>query len=326
MRILVINAGSSTVKLSLFDANDQKLLASETHETQDASSALDAFLSSFPGQVDLVGHRFVHGGTRFVQPVRITPGVVDELKQLSDLAPLHNPASLRSLDAAWRRFPSAPHVAVFDTAFFSALPKRAYVYPAPYDWYSQWGIRRFGFHGINHEYCAARAGQLAKPRHLIVCHLGSGCSATAIRNGRPIATTMGFTPVEGLMMATRSGSIDPGIVFHLARERRMTFDQIEQALNHESGLLGISGVSADYREVEKAANAGNSRAILAREIFEDRVVSVIGGLAALLGGVDALVFTGGTGEHRADLRSRVCDRLRWMSLELDQLRNQKCTP
>jgi acetate kinase len=239
---------------------------------------------------------------------------------------LHNPPALQALEEARKNFPQAAHVAVFDTAFFRNLPERAFIYPVPYRWFTDWGIRRFGFHGINHEYCTRRATEMTSVSRLIICHLGSGCSATAVHNGQPVATTMGFTPMEGLMMGTRAGSIDSGILIYLAKQRGLTIAQLEHALNQDSGLLGISGCSSDYREMEKAAAEGNPRAKLASLLFEDRVVSTIGSLAALLGGVDALIFTAGTGEHRARLRAAVCDRLRWMGVELDRDRNASAAP
>ena len=312
MSILAVNSGSSSLKVSLFDREAKALVRQGSD------------LASFAGEgVSVVGHRFVHGGSRFRAPVVIGKGVWAELKELSALAPLHNPPALKTYEEARGNFPEARHVAVFDTAFFSDLPERAFVYPVPYAWYEQWGIRRYGFHGINHEYCA---GQAAFARRLVICHLGSGCSASAILDGRPMATSMGFTPLEGLVMATRSGSIDPGIFFHVMRTRGLSVDQLEHALNKESGLLGVSGVSSDYREVEKAAAAGNQRARLALEIYRDAIVSVIGAYAALLGGLNALVFTGGVGENRALFRAAVCEHLGWIGLQLDAAANDNCTP
>ena len=310
MSILVVNSGSSSLKVNLFDYEAKELLRQ--------GSDLASFARE---QVAVVGHRFVHGGSRFRKPVVIDKSVWAELKELSALAPLHNPPALKAFEEARAIFPNARHVGVFDTAFFSDLPERAFVYPVPYAWYEQWGIRRYGFHGINHEYCAQQA---AFARRLVICHLGSGCSTSAILDGKPIATSMGFTPMEGLVMATRSGSIDPGILFHAIRTRGLSPDEVERALNKESGLLGVSGVSSDYREVEKAAGDGNRRSRLALDIYTDAIVSNVGAYAGLLGGLDALIFTGGVGENRASLRAAVCERLSWMNLHLDNSLNENC--
>ncbi len=312
MTILVVNSGSSSLKLSLFDATANELVRTGRE------------LRDFVGEkVTLVGHRFVHGGSRFRKPVAINKQVWSELKEISGLAPLHNPRALKIYEDAHALFPDVTHVGVFDTAFFSDLPERAFIYPAPYEWYAKWSVRRYGFHGISHEYCARQA---AFARRLVICHLGSGCSASAIRDGKPIATSMGFTPLEGLVMATRSGSIDPGILFHVMRTHSLSIDDVEHALNKQSGLLGVSGVSADYREVEKAAAAGNHRAQLALDIYGDAIVAVIGAYAALLGGLDAIVFTGGVGENQAPLRASVGKRLAWMGLEIDCQANDACKP
>lgn len=323
MSILVVNAGSRTLKLSLFDGEAKELLSGASYESEKAS--LSEFASKAP--IEVVGHRFVHGGTKFRSPGQINEKVISELKEVSQLAPLHNPPSLKALQQAREAFPEAVHVAVFDTAFFSDLPERAVIYPLPYEWSQRWGIRRFGFHGINHQYCAMRAVEMVpSASRLIICHLGGGCSASAIRDGKPIATTMGFTPMEGLMMSTRSGSIDPGIMIHLVKKSGLTIEQIERSLNYESGLLGVSGVSADYRQIEDAAAKGNARAKLALDLFEDRVLSAIGSLSALLGGVDAIAFTGGIGENRAPLRSAVCRRLSWLGVQIDSERNEHGPP
>jgi acetate kinase len=241
------------------------------------------------------------------------------------LAPLHNPPALEALKLAEEALPGVPHVAVFDTAFFSRLPPVACIYPLPYEWYLQWGVRRFGFHGISHSYCADRASQmLGRNPHLVICHLGNGCSASAVKDGKAIATTMGFTPMEGLMMGTRAGSVDPGLLLYLQRHRGLTVEQLDQALNMDSGLLGVSGVSSDYREVEAAARQGNGRARLALEMFADRVRSTIGALTATLGGIDALIFTAGIGEHSSSLRAAACAGLDCLGVRLDSDRNAAC--
>ena len=217
-------------------------------------------------------------------------------------------------------------MAAFDTAFFSDLPRRAHVYPVPWEWRSEWGIRRFGFHGLSHEYAALRAAELtdgraAAPLRIVSCHLGQGCSAAAVSGRRPVATTMGFTPLEGLMMGTRSGSVDPGILPHVLRAAGWTAERLEDALNRESGLLGVSGVSSDFRKVEEAAGSGNPRARLALDLYADRVRDAIASLAATLGGLDVLLFTGGVGEHSASLRSAACASLGFMGVTLDSDRN-----
>lgn len=274
-----------------------------------------------------VGHRVVHGGTKFRASTVIDPGTRAAMRELAELAPLHSPPALEIIDCAGAELPGVPQIAVFDTAFFLDLPPWAYVYPLPYDWFTEWGIRRFGFHGLSHDYCARRTAELEPRReglNLISCHLGNGCSATAVRDGKAVATTMGFTPLEGLMMGTRSGSIDPGILVYLARRKGFTADDIDDALNRQSGLLGVSGLSADFREVESAARQGNERAKLAFDICVDRVRASIGSLAVTLGSVDALIFTGGVGENSAGLRTAVCDGLQCLGIHLDRARNDAC--
>ena len=222
------------------------------------------------------------------------------------------------------------YVAVFDTAFFAYLRPDAYVYPLPYEWYTDWGVRRFGFHGISHAYCAGRAAELlggdAAKIRLVICHLGNGCSAAAVRGGVALDTTMGYTPMEGLMMGTRSGSVDPGILLHVQRRHGLDPERLDDALNHRSGLLGVSGVSSDYRQVEAAAVRGDERARLALAIYARRVRSAVGGLAVGMGGIDALVFTAGVGEHSAVLRSAACEGLECLGLRLDPERNATCKP
>ena len=286
------------------------------------------------GAIRAVGHRVVHGGTAFRQSVRLDATVEEAIRRAAELAPLHNPPALAALDAAHRLFPDMPHVAAFDTAFFASLEPRAHVYPLPYRWYEDWGIRRFGFHGLSHAYCAGRAAEMlseesaatAGELRIIVLHLGNGCSAAAIRGSEPVATTMGFTPLEGLMMGTRSGSVDPGILVHLIRKHSLDAETLDQALQHESGLLGVSGLSGDYREVERAAREGNERARLALTIYADRIRATVGALAVTLGGVDALVFTAGVGEHARELRGSVCDGLEALGIRLDAGRNAREAP
>lgn len=295
-------------------------------ETEDPPGALERGLASFDlAGVRAVGHRVVHGGELYRRSVEIDADVATALEGLAGLAPLHNPPAIATIVRARKLLPNAPHVAVFDTGFFAELPPRAYVYPLPYEWHADWGVRRFGFHGISHAYCANRAqellGEARKDLRVVVCHLGQGCSASAVRGGKARATTMGFTPMEGLMMASRSGSVDPGILLHVLR-RGVGVEELDAALNRRSGLLGVSGVSSDYRKVEAAARQGNERARLALEIYADRVRETVGGLAATLGGLDAIVFTAGVGENSASLRASVCEGLEFIGLNLDRARNE----
>ncbi len=261
--------------------------------------------------IEVVGHRVVHGGSEFPDSVLIDHGVKEDMARLAELAPLHNPPALAAICAAEAALPDAAQVAVFDTAFYAHLPPKAYIYPVPYEWHVNWGVRRFGFHGISHQYCARRAADmlgrdLAQLR-IVSCHLGGGCSATAVRGGVAIATTMGFTPMEGLMMGTRAGSVDPGILIYLLRSHGLTADEIDDALNCRSGLLGVSGVSADLAKVADSAEQGNHRARLAFDMFADRVRSAIGSLAVAMGGVDVLIFTDRVGENSAILRAAACE-------------------
>ena len=290
-------------------------------------------------QVGIVGHRIVHGGAKLTEPVRITPEVKREIEAVRAIAPLHNQAGLEGIELAEKLFPTVPQVAVFDTGFHRTLSPKAHVYPGPYSWYEQ-GIRRFGFHGINHEYCARRAQGMLKrdvtTLKIISCHLGNGCSLCAIDGGKSIDTTMGFTPLEGLMMGTRSGSIDPGIIVQLLRgnlwdPRRNPRDMarpefVDRTLNHESGLLGISGLSSDMRDIVAAMRAGNDRAQLAFDIFIHRLTKEIGAMVASLGGLDVLVFTAGIGENSAEVRKAAAAKLRFLGVHIDEARNSSAEP
>lgn len=362
MNILLLNAGSSSLKGTLMRSADRSIVAhcladwagsatsyryvgTDGKEQREAVSwkghapAVNRFLAdlvetkpaALPERAALVGvgHRVVHGGP-FTSSVRITPDIRARIGALADLAPLHNPPSLETLAAAEAALPEVPQVAVFDTAFHATLPPAAYTYPVPEPWTRGWGIRRFGFHGLSHAYCSRRAAEMLEGRasalRLVICHLGHGCSAAAVRGGRCVDTTMGFTPLEGLMMGTRSGSIDPGVVLHVQQKHGLTADQVESALNRESGLLGVAGVSGDMRQVLAAAHEGNERARLALGIYTHRVRQAIGALAVTLGGVDALVFTAGVGEHAAEIRESVCAGLECLGLELDPRANAFRTP
>lgn len=365
MSILVINAGSSSLKFGLFDAKAKQTLATglidwrvdsrqaelvvqpsageairsresvADHRTAVLHAVLRLADMSSPSVgaasgITVVGHRVVHGGIRFHESVRIDENVKKKIAKLAELAPLHNPAALEVIEAAESAFPQVPHVAAFDTSFFASLEPRAYVYPAPYTWYTTWGIRRFGSHGLSHAYCADRAAELLgrdpTGLRLIICHLGNGCLASAIRGGQAVQTSMGYTPMEGLMMGTRSSSLDPGVILHVQRRQHLSAEQVDQALNHESGLLGVSGVSSDYRQVKAAADKGEERASLALAIFADRVRATVGALAVTMERVDTLVFTAGIGEHASDLRAAVCQGLEILGLHLNAERNAACSP
>jgi acetate kinase len=281
------------------------------------------------GEIDIVGHRVVHGGDKYSQPTLINPEVKAEIDRLSIFAPLHNPANLLGINAIESLSANLPQMAVFDTAFHGNLPEVAYVYPIPYQWLQQ-GIRKYGFHGISHQYCAQRAAQLLEQNltelRLISCHLGNGCSLAAIKFGQCIDTTMGFTPLDGLMMGTRCGSIDPGIILHLLREGEYTVTELDRILNSESGLLGISGVSNDLREIYKAIELGNTRAQLALDIYIDRLAAKIAALLPNLGGVDALIFTAGVGENQAGMRAAVAAKLSFLGVEVDLTLNDLTIP
>lgn len=318
MKILVINGGSSSLKCWYDDLREDALEAPAAEplwtkhidwsEKTDIEDTFASVLGSLPGPVDIVGHRIVHGG-RFRESAILTPEVRTAIAEETAIAPAHNRMALKAVDMVQQRFgPDLVQIAVFDTAFHSTLPPEAYVYPGPYSWYDA-GIRRYGFHGISHGYAARRASQLLgrdpAELRLITCHLGSGASLAAVKGGRSIDTTMGFTPIEGLMMGSRSGSVDPGILVHLMRQHGYTADQLDDILYRQSGLLGISGISADMREILAAIERGDQRAQLAFDIYLHRLVREIGSMLAVLGGADALVFTGGVGENCGPLRERV---------------------
>ncbi len=334
MSVLTFNAGSSTIKYSLFAGDTMEFVAGETLEDPPAN-AVEKILASIGDRIAAdpviaVGHRVVHGGRHFRESVPIDARVLGLIGSLAKLAPLHNPPAVRAIVAARRALPGVPHVAVFDTAFFADLPPECHVYPLPYEWYEKPGIRRYGFHGISHAYCSGRAAEfLGRPGRdfrVVVCHLGNGCSATAVRGGKPVATTMGFTPLDGLMMGTRAGSVDPGILLYAMERMGITRLELNEILQRKSGLLGVSGVSSDFREVTAAADAGNGRARLALGIYAHSVRSAVGALAVTLGGVDALVFTAGVGENSAELREEVCRGLGCLSLRLDPGRNRSSRP
>jgi acetate kinase len=304
LTILVVNAGSTSLKLSAVEADD--------------SAVPVPSLDQVPDGVVAVAHRVVHGGARFVEPVVIDDAVRRELEELSELAPLHNVPALAAIDEARRALPSIPHVAVFDTAFHATIPDEARTYALPRQWREEWGIRRFGFHGLSVAWAAER---VRVPR-LAVCHLGGGCSVTAVLEGRSVDTTMGFSPLEGVPMATRPGSIDAEILLYLLRHEAASPDELEHALEHDSGLLGLGGSS----RVEELEASDEPAARLALSVFCYRVAAAVASLTAALGGLDALVLTAGIGEGSAFVRERVCGRLGFLGVELDPDANREARP
>jgi len=327
LRVLVVNAGSSSLKLSLLGSGDE-LLAEEELAAPRAEvdpEELRAALGRGVGDADAVGHRIVHGGARFREPVVVDEGVRRALDELVDLAPLHQPKSLAALDAVSSALPGVPAVACFDTAFHATLPDAAATYALPAEWSARWGLRRYGFHGLSHAWIAQRApevvGAPADGVRIVSCHLGAGASLCAIAGGRSVDTTMGFTPLEGLVMATRSGSVDPGLLLWLMEHENLAAAELAWALEHESGLLGLSG-TADMREVLERAGAGDARARLAFEVYLHRLRAGIASMAAALGGLDVLAFTGGVGEHNSEVRAAAASRLAFLGVGIDPARNE----
>ena len=329
MRTLVVNAGSSTLKLSVVEEGEG-IWSSEVprEETSRQLGALPDQLSNVGG-VDAAGHRIVHGGTRFTVPTRIDGEVRAALGELVDLAPLHQPKSLEAVDAVTQVLPDVPAVACFDTAFHADMPPASATYALPAEWRQRWGLRRFGFHGLSHGYAARRAAELLdRPLaelRLVTCHLGAGASVTAVANGRSVDTTMGFTPLEGLVMATRSGSVDPGLVLWLLEHTGLTEREVAAALEHHSGLLALAG-SADMREILDRANAGEAVATLALDVYVHRLRAAIASMAAALQGLDALVFTGGVGERASQVRAAACGGLGFLGIAIDPTTNAEGQP
>ena len=365
MKILVLNSGSSSQKSCLYEIGDilpenpparlwqgtiewegesgqaeikdgsgfsrkeQIKVSSRSAATAHLLSTVwkgeSAAVSSL-SEIDAVGHRIVHGGPAFEDPVVITPEVKSAIAAVSAIAPLHNRAELEGVEIIEKLLGAVPQVAVFDTGFHKKMSLPAAVYPGPYEWFAA-GIRRYGFHGINHKYCARRAAYLLhrdpNSLKLVTCHLGNGCSLAAIRNGKSVDTTMGFTPLEGLMMGTRSGSVDPGILTYLMRQCRVTGDELDKLLNQHSGLLGISGISGDMREILAAIEKRHERATLAFEIYVHRLRAGIGAMMAVLGGVDALVFTAGVGENSPEVRAAACQTFGYAGVKLDAKSNSE---
>jgi len=360
VNILVINSGSSSVKYKLFDVKGERELArgvveriglagsnlrhisagkQEIHISKDIPNhdvairiALDFLTHKEHGVIDdiseigAVGHRVVHGGEKFSGSIVITPQVVRAIKSHFELAPLHNPPNFLGIKVAQKLLPNIKHVAVFDTAFHQTIPPRAFLYALPYRFYKKARIRRYGFHGTSHKYVALRTAELlGRPiaeLRLITVHLGNGCSITAVKGGKSINTSMGFTPLEGLVMGTRSGDIDPAVVFYLMNKERLSASEVDDLLNKKSGLLGMSEVSSDMRDVYKAVKRGNKKAKLAFEVFVERVQKYIGSYAVAMNGVDAIVFTAGIGENHPPTRSAICRQLSFLGVAIDAKKNR----
>jgi acetate kinase len=297
--VLVVNAGSTSLKLALVSPEEE---ARHVTTLEEAAAA----------DIAAVGHRVVHGGSRFVQPTVIDGEVKGRIEALTVLAPLQNVPTLRAIEQGQELLPAVPHVAVFDTAFHATLPLEASTYAVPGHWRKNWGIRRYGFHGLSVAWSASR---VQVPR-LVVCHLGGGCSITAVHDGRSVDTTMGFSPLEGVPMATRSGTVDPGAIVYLLREGKVTIEEIDHALEHESGLLGLGG-STDPRDLEHT---------LALDVYVYRIAAAVAAMATALGGLDAVVFTAGVGEHSAPVRREICGRLAFLGVELDEDANESAEP
>ncbi|EFM39069.1 acetate kinase [[Eubacterium] yurii subsp. margaretiae ATCC 43715] len=355
MKILVINCGSSSLKYQFIDMNDESVLAKGLverigiegsvlkhektgMEKQTISAAMpnhevalklvmDALINENYGvikdfkEIDAVGHRVVHGGEDFANSVLIDDKVMKSLEDCIDLAPLHNPPNIIGIEACKKLLPGVKMVAVFDTAFHQTMPDYAYMYAIPYEYYEKYKIRRYGFHGTSHRFVSKRASELMGKKidqcNIITCHLGNGASVAAIKNGKTIDTSMGFTPLEGLIMGTRSGDIDPAVISFLAEKEKMSIKDIDNMLNKKSGVLGISGVSSDFRDIEGEAEKGNDRARLALDMFHTRVKKYIGAYLAELGNVDAVVFTAGLGENSAESREEICKGLEPLGIEID---------
>jgi len=359
MKIFVINCGSSSLKYKLFDMRDEDVLAEgiierigiensflkyETKEGTDIKIEheipthkegiellIETLLSDEHGvlkdmdEIKAVGHRVAHGGEKFAHSTLIDDEVMREIEDISDLAPLHNPANLMGIEVCKELMPETSQVAVFDTAFHQTMPEEAYTYALPYEYYEKHGVRRYGFHGTSHGYVARKAAEMMdkdfEDLKIVTCHLGNGASIAAVKNGKSIDTSMGFTPLEGLVMGTRCGDIDPAIIPFLLEKEDMTPSEIDNILNKESGLLGVSGVSSDSRDVEDAAAEGNHQAEIALELFNYRVKKYIGAYTAAMGGVDAIVFTAGIGENSIDTRANILSGLEYLGVELDKEAN-----
>ena len=360
MKVLVINCGSSSLKYQLIDMQNEELLAIGlaerigiadsflTHETigkeevviredlKDHKITLEFVMNALTNpeygviksmdEIAATGHRVVHGGEEFTSSVLITDKVISEVERCSNLAPLHNPPNLMGIYACKELLPDVPMVAVFDTAFHQSMPPEAYIYALPYEWYEKHGVRRYGFHGTSHMYVAYRAAEiLEKPIEdlkIITCHIGNGASITAVDGGKSVDTSMGLTPLEGLMMGTRCGDIDPAIVPFIGQKEDLSHQELDNLMNKKSGLLGVSGLSNDLRDIIKAAEEGNYRAKLALDIYNRRVKRYIAVYAAMMGGLDAIVFTAGVGENAIDVRKESCSGLEFLGIKIDDEKNK----
>ena len=356
MKILVLNCGSSSIKYKLFDMDSKEVMAQGgieriglqgsflkfalpngekvilEREIPEHTVGIEFVLETLTGEkygcisslddITAVGHRVVHGGEKFNSSVLITQDVVDQMVQCSELAPLHNPANLKGIYTISKLLPNVPQVGVFDTAFHQTMPDYAYMYPLPYEMYTKYGVRRYGFHGTSHRYVSARACEFlgVKPegQRIITCHIGNGGSITAVKDGKSIDTSMGLTPVEGLMMGTRVGDIDAGALTFIMEKEGLDATGLSDLVNKKSGVLGIFEVSSDMRELEDAVARGEERAQLAENMYLYRIKKYIGAYAAALGGVDIIVFTGGVGENQATCRAGVCQGLEYMGVKIDE--------
>ena len=359
MNIFVLNCGSSSLKYQLINMKNEKVIARGLVEKigenisclnyinqadkeieleekiSDHNQAIEMVLEVLQNneygvlenmdQINIVGHRVVHGGEKFSGSVLINDEVINALKENIKLAPLHNPANIMGIEVSKNLMPNTPDVGVFDTAFHQSMPEKSYLYAVPYKWYKENGVRRYGFHGTSHKYVSERGAELLGKDYndlkIISCHLGNGASLTAIDQGKVIDTSMGLTPLEGLVMGTRAGDLDAGIIPYIMKERNMSIEEIDQALNSDSGVLGISGISNDFRDIGKEADSANKRAKLAIDIFCRRVKKYIGSYAALLGRVDLLVFTAGIGENAIDIRQKITSNMEFLGIEIDQDKN-----
>jgi acetate kinase len=327
VNVLVVNSGSSSLKLRLIDAADDLVAAADLPrlEESELSDALGNFLEQNP-VVDAAGHRIVHGGSAFRQPILLDAENDAALEALADLAPLHNPPGLAAVEALRSLRPHLDQVACFDTTFHADMPAKATTYAVPNSWRDRWDLRRFGFHGLSHDWSSRRAGELLGPGReqlrLVTAHIGAGASLAAVAFGHSVDTTMGFTPMEGLVMATRSGSVDPGLILWVQRHGDLSADDVEAALEHDSGLRGLFGGSGDLRSVVAAAESGDQAARLAYEVYVYRIQTNVAAMCAGMEGLDGLVFTGGAGEGSPSLRSDVCAGLGFLGLSVDRSRNE----
>ncbi|MCC5465090.1 acetate kinase [Pelosinus sp. Bkl1] len=359
MKVLVVNCGSSSIKYQLFEMNDESVVAKGlverigldgavlTHQPADKekvvinanisnhtigiSLVLEALTDAKHGvissmkEIDAIGHRGIHGGEKFSDSVLVDAGVIKAIEDCIEMAPLHNPPSIAGINACTELMPGIPQVVVFDTAFHQTMPKKAFMYGLPYEAYEKYGIRRYGFHGTSHKYVSQRVADLMGKDYndlkIITCHLGNGSSVAAIENGKCVDTSMGFTPLEGLLMGTRCGNIDPAIIPFLMKKENMTMEEIDTYINKKSGVLGVSGVSSDFRDIEKAAQEGNERAQLALDMFTYEVVKFVGSYAAAMNGVDAIIFTAGVGENSIEMRENISKGLEYLNTKIDYEKN-----